>query len=320
MRATSPFTRRRFLKSTLASTVAIATTLELQRAARALGFAANADVCRLMAEQEVGPYYVADELMRSNITEGKPGVPLTLRIAILDARTCKPLQHAAIDIWHCDALGIYSGYTKQSLMGPGMGPNGPNGMPGPPPGFDPAHPENRPGPPSGPPPGGPPQNHPTDKLTFCRGIQMTGADGSVQFETVFPRLLHGPYQPHPFQGAHRRSRARQVLRRRPRLAHWSGLLSGGVLSQTHDPGAVLQTQDPPDHPSRGRCLQRPARRSINRQTHPGIFRRGIHGRTRSRRRPNGHTRSGSTCRWSWWSWRSRRARRTAARPLTPASV
>jgi protocatechuate 3,4-dioxygenase beta subunit len=194
MRATSPFTRRRFLTSTLASTVAIATTLELQRAARALGFAANAEVCKLMAEQEVGPYYVPDEMLRSNITEGKPGVPLTLRIAILDARTCKPLQDAAIDIWHCDALGVYSGYTKQSLMGPGMGPNGPGG---PPPGFDPAHPENRPGPPLGPPPGGPggpggpPENQPTDKLTFCRGIQMTGADGSVSFQTVFPGFYMG---------------------------------------------------------------------------------------------------------------------------------
>lgn len=132
--------RRRFL----ANSIALASTLQLQRAASALGFAPQATVCKLFPEQEVGPYYVADELLRSNITEQKPGVPLALRIAVLDARTCKPLPNAAIDIWHCDALGLYSGFTKQNPMGPG----GPGDHHGPPPGFDPNHPGNRPGPPS----------------------------------------------------------------------------------------------------------------------------------------------------------------------------
>jgi len=183
MRKTERLTRRGFL----ASSIAIATTMELQRAARALGFASNAEVCKLMAEQEVGPYYVADELLRSDIVEGKAGVPLSLKIAVLDVRTCKPLQNVAIDIWHCDAEGIYSGFVSQSMMGPG----------GPPPGFDAQHPDRQ-GPPPGPPPGGPvgrggppPQNHPTDKLTFLRGIQMTDADGAVRFRTVFPGFYMG---------------------------------------------------------------------------------------------------------------------------------
>jgi len=180
MRVVRGLTRRGFLTSTLA----VATTLELQRAARALGFAANAEVCKLMAEQEVGPYYVAGEMLRQDIVEGKAGVPLALRIAVLDVRTCKPLPGAAVDIWHCDALGVYSGYTKQSRMQGGPG--------GPPPGFDP----NRQGPPPGPPPGGgpgggPPESHPTDKLTFLRGIQMTDAEGAVRFRTVFPGFYMG---------------------------------------------------------------------------------------------------------------------------------
>jgi len=54
--------RRRFL----ASGVAIASTLQLQRAAWALGLGADAQVCVLNAEQEVGPYYVADELLRAS--------------------------------------------------------------------------------------------------------------------------------------------------------------------------------------------------------------------------------------------------------------
>jgi protocatechuate 3,4-dioxygenase beta subunit len=170
-------TRRRFLTSTLT----VATTLELQRAARAFGFASDAEVCKLMAEQEVGPYYVAGEMLRQDITEGKAGLPLSLRIAVLDVRTCKPLTGAAVDIWHCDALGLYSGFTKQSLMGPG-GPGGPGGPPpGPPPGGF--------GGPGG--PGGPPQSHPTDKLTFLRGIQMTDAEGAVRFRTVFPGFYMG---------------------------------------------------------------------------------------------------------------------------------
>jgi protocatechuate 3,4-dioxygenase beta subunit len=183
MQGKGRLTRRRFLTSTLAA----ATTLELQRAARALGFAPNAEVCKLMAEQEVGPYYVAGELLRQDIVEGKAGVPLALRIAVLDVRTCKPLAGAAVDIWHCDALGVYSGYTKQSIMGPG-GSGGPGG-----PGFDP----NRQGPPPGPPPrgfggpGGPPVGHPTDKLTFLRGIQMTDAEGAVRFRSVFPGFYMG---------------------------------------------------------------------------------------------------------------------------------
>ena len=175
--------RRRFL----ASGVAIASTLQLQRAAWALGLGADAQVCVLNAEQEVGPYYVADELLRSDVVEGKPGVPLSLRLMVLDSRSCKPLANAAIDLWHCDAVGLYSAFTKQNPMGPG-GPGGP-GFGGPPPGFDPDHSNEHGGPPEG--MGPPPENHPTDKLTFLRGIQLTDADGVVNFQTVFPGFYMG---------------------------------------------------------------------------------------------------------------------------------
>ncbi len=180
--------RRRFMRDS----VVVATTWELQRAAFAMGFGASVPVCRLAAEQEVGPYYVPDEMVRRDIREAKPGLPLTLQLALLDVRTCKPLTGAAVDLWHCDALGLYAGFTKQNPMGPGGfgGPGGPGGFSGPPPnGFDPEHPGNRPGPPEG---FGPPAvNHPTDELTFLRGIQRTGPDGKVMFETVFPGFYMG---------------------------------------------------------------------------------------------------------------------------------
>ena len=167
--------RRRFL----AASVAFATTFELQRAALGMGFSAQAPVCQLVAEQEEGPYYIHGEALRSNVAENKPGIPLLLRIAILDARSCKPLQGVAVDMWSCDAMGLYSGFTKQNPMGPG----------GPPPDFDPQHLGNHPGPPEG--FGPPPENHPTDKLTFLRGVQITDRNGVVNFQTIVPGFYMG---------------------------------------------------------------------------------------------------------------------------------
>ncbi|GAA5703485.1 intradiol ring-cleavage dioxygenase [Streptomyces avermitilis] len=73
--------------------------------------AGPAAACVLTPEQTEGPYYLDLETVRKNITEGKAGVPLTLRVTVVDATTCAPLPNTAVDIWHCDALGIYSGYV-----------------------------------------------------------------------------------------------------------------------------------------------------------------------------------------------------------------
>ena len=152
-----------------------------------MGFGPSPDLCTLEAEQEVGPYYVADEMIRHDIREDKVGFPLLLDFLVLDSRTCKPLPNAAIDTWHCDALGLYAGYTKNNPM---EGPGGPTGGPGgPPPGFDPDHPGDHGS--GGPPPFGMGAPSPTDKLTFLRGIQFTGPAGRVSFQTVFPGFYEG---------------------------------------------------------------------------------------------------------------------------------
>jgi protocatechuate 3,4-dioxygenase beta subunit len=70
--------------------------------------------CVLTPELTEGPYYIAGEKVRRNITEGKPGARLTLRLAVLDASTCKPIKGAAVDIWHADVGGIYSGFGQGS--------------------------------------------------------------------------------------------------------------------------------------------------------------------------------------------------------------
>jgi protocatechuate 3,4-dioxygenase beta subunit len=67
--------------------------------------------CVLAPEQTEGPYYIDDHLIRSNVTEGKKGVPLELRLQVLNASTCKPIKGATVEIWHCDANGNYSGFS-----------------------------------------------------------------------------------------------------------------------------------------------------------------------------------------------------------------
>jgi protocatechuate 3,4-dioxygenase beta subunit len=73
--------------------------------------------CVLSPEQTEGPYYLPGDLRRRNVTEGKPGTPLTLRLTVVDVSTCKPIRGAAVDIWHCDAGGVYSGVAAQSTQG-----------------------------------------------------------------------------------------------------------------------------------------------------------------------------------------------------------
>ncbi|MFF3327473.1 intradiol ring-cleavage dioxygenase [Streptomyces sp. NPDC002889] len=78
---------------------------------RAPAAAALEAACVLTPEQTEGPYYLDLETVRKNITEGKAGVPLTLRTTVVDTRTCAPLPNIAVDIWQCDAIGKYSGYV-----------------------------------------------------------------------------------------------------------------------------------------------------------------------------------------------------------------
>jgi len=73
------------------------------------GVASGAVSCVLAPEQTEGPYWVDDAKVRRDIREGKAGVPLALRLTVVDASTCRPLRGAAVDVWHCDAAGAYSG-------------------------------------------------------------------------------------------------------------------------------------------------------------------------------------------------------------------
>ena len=75
--------------------------------------AAGLVTCVLAPEQTEGPYYVDGAQVRRNVTEGKPGVALTLRLTVVNVSSCNSIKNAAVEIWHCDAGGVYSGTSVQ---------------------------------------------------------------------------------------------------------------------------------------------------------------------------------------------------------------
>ncbi|KAJ5560235.1 hypothetical protein N7513_002634 [Penicillium frequentans] len=104
--------------------------------------------CILGPDVTQGPYYVSGELIRENLVEDQEGVPLYMDIQVLDTNTCEPLPNVYMDLWHCNATGVYSGIQAS---GNGDSSDATN--------LD---------------------------ATFLRGIQASNSDGVVQFESIFP--------------------------------------------------------------------------------------------------------------------------------------
>jgi protocatechuate 3,4-dioxygenase beta subunit len=78
--------------------------------------ASGAVSCVLAPEQTEGPFFLPGDKLRRNVTEGKAEVPLTLKLTVLDVSSCKPIKGAAVDIWHCDAVGTYAASTNRTFM------------------------------------------------------------------------------------------------------------------------------------------------------------------------------------------------------------
>ncbi|MFF3502080.1 intradiol ring-cleavage dioxygenase [Streptomyces sp. NPDC003247] len=131
------------------------TAVEGEATASASATSTGGSCMTLMTSVTEGPYYLDGALVRKDITEGKSGVPLTLRLTVVDATDgCTPVPGAAVEIWHCDAWGYYSGYTTAN---PG--------------GSAPAESED---------------GSTADDDTYLRGYQIANANGVVKFETIFP--------------------------------------------------------------------------------------------------------------------------------------
>ncbi|ROW01372.1 hypothetical protein VMCG_05866 [Cytospora schulzeri] len=105
--------------------------------------------CVLSPEVTEGPYYVAGEYIRTDVTEGQAGVPLHIEVQVLDVNTCEPVTDVYTEIWHCNSTGVYSGVSAAN-----------NGA----------------------------SDTDTSNLdaTFLRGVQETDSDGVVTFDTLFP--------------------------------------------------------------------------------------------------------------------------------------
>jgi protocatechuate 3,4-dioxygenase beta subunit len=78
--------------------------------------AASIPTCVVRPELTVGPYFVDKQLNRSDIriepSTGRAveGVPLALAFNVTEVANgkCSPLAGAMVDVWHCDAHGVYS--------------------------------------------------------------------------------------------------------------------------------------------------------------------------------------------------------------------
>ncbi|WP_371671771.1 intradiol ring-cleavage dioxygenase [Streptomyces sp. NBC_00289] len=107
----TPIGRRTVLIATGATAVALAVGAAAPEAPTADAAPAAAAVCTLTKEMTEGPYYLDGQYVRADVTEGKPGAPLKLTLTVVDDDTCVPLSNALVEIWHCDALGEYSGFV-----------------------------------------------------------------------------------------------------------------------------------------------------------------------------------------------------------------
>src|SRR5262245_53429984 len=111
--------------------------------------------CVVRPELTEGPFFVDERLNRSDIrsdpTTGavKPGTTLALNFVMtrIDGSTCTPFEGALVDVWHCDAAGVYSDVQDS--------------------GFD------------------------TRGEQFLRGYQVTAADGTASFITIYPGWYQG---------------------------------------------------------------------------------------------------------------------------------
>lgn len=91
---------------------------------------------------------VAGEYVRQNLVEQQAGVDIVLDYQVIDVDTCEPVADVYLEMWHCNATGVYSG-----VIASGNGDS---------------------------------SDETNIDKTWLRGIQKTDSDGVAQFESIFP--------------------------------------------------------------------------------------------------------------------------------------
>jgi protocatechuate 3,4-dioxygenase beta subunit len=125
--------------------------------------AATVPACVVRPEVTEGPYYVDEDLIRSDIRSDpssgtvKEGAPLvlTFNVSKVSNGSCTAFEGATVDIWHCDAAGQYSDVTDRGFSTKGQ--------------------------------------------KWLRGSQLTDANGKATFTTIYPgwyscRAVHIHYK------------------------------------------------------------------------------------------------------------------------------
>lgn len=115
--------------------------------------------CRPWAEQDEGPYRRDAQPLRRDVTEGRSGTALQLGVRVMGADGSPPTA-GEVEIWHCDALGRYSGFPPPDPKAAVSAATAPRT-------------EYLPG------------------ETFLRGRQPTDAAGMAEFRTIYPGWYPG---------------------------------------------------------------------------------------------------------------------------------
>lgn len=113
----------------------------------------STSTCSVIQTETEGPFptKAPASYVRSDITDGRTGYPLTVKITVNNSNNnCNALTNALVDIWHCDAEGNYSEYGGGGMQS---------------------------------------TNYTT--VHFLRGRQTTNASGLVTFTSIFPGWYSG---------------------------------------------------------------------------------------------------------------------------------
>lgn len=152
--------RRAFLAAGGGVIFAGACETQPTQVATPVGALMPSNACKPTIITTAGPYGLPNSPLRANVTEGKAGIPMTLRMQVVDLYTCNPRPGAKVELWHSDADGIYSGFENIIFDIKSLKPSLEGAVD-------------------------------TRGATFLRGHQVSDAQGHVVFNTVFPGWYGG---------------------------------------------------------------------------------------------------------------------------------
>ena len=108
--------------SVASSSAATSSTATTSVASSAASSSPTSASCTLIPTETIGPFPLStllnnSSVLREAINEDKTGVPLTVKLKLVDVNNkCAPVS-GYVYIWHCDKDGLYSGYSESNNAG-----------------------------------------------------------------------------------------------------------------------------------------------------------------------------------------------------------